>query len=108
LEPQLAYADTAALNATDTGHRRLQRAMGIGDRIEKLENYYRPGGAGGTPRKIPEPTDEVLIEIVSALYDAIGENVEVFARGIGMDREGAEEVIARILERREVGARDDA
>jgi hypothetical protein len=108
LEPQLAYADTAALNATDTGHRRLQRAMGIGDRIDKLENYYRPGGAGGTPRKIPEPTDEVLIEIVSALYDAIGENVEVFARGIGMDREGAEEVIARILERREVGARDDA
>jgi hypothetical protein len=96
------------LNATDTGHRRLQRAMGIGDRIEKLENYYRPGGAGGTPRKIPEPTDEVLIEIVSALYDAIGENVEVFARGIGMDREGAEEVIARILERREVGARNDA
>jgi hypothetical protein len=108
LEPQLAYADTAALNATDTGHRRLQRAMGIGDRIDKLENYYRPGGAGGTPRKIPEPTDEVLIEIVSALYDAIGENVEVFARGIGMDREGAEEVIARILERREVGARNDA
>jgi hypothetical protein len=108
LEPRLAYAATAALNATDTGHRRLQRAMGIGDRIDKLENYYRPGGAGGTPRKIPEPTDEVLIEIVSALYDAIGENVEVFARGIGMDREGAEEVIARILERREVGARDDA
>jgi hypothetical protein len=67
-----------------------------------LENYYRPGGAGGTPRKIPEPTDEALIEIVSTLYDAIGDDVEVFARGIGMDREGAEEVIARILERRDM------
>ncbi len=82
--------------------------MGIGDRIDRLENYYRPGGAGGTPRNIPEPTDEALIEIVSALYDAIGDNVEVFARGIGMDREGAEEVIAIIRARRKAGARDDA
>ena len=49
-----------------------------------------------------------MIEIVSTLYDAIGDNVEVVARGIGMDREGAEEVIARILERCEAGARDDA
>ncbi len=49
-----------------------------------------------------------MIEIVSALYDAIGDNVKVFARGIGMDRKEAEEVIARILERREAGARDDA
>ena len=73
-----------------------------------MENYYRPGGAGGTPRKIPDPADEALIEIVSALYNAIGDNVEVFARGIGMDREGAEDVIATILERREAGARDDA
>jgi hypothetical protein len=96
------------LNETDTGHRRLQRAMGIGDRIDRLGKDYRPGGAGGTPRKIPEPTDEALIEIVSRLYDAIGDNFEVFARGIGMNREEAEEVIARILERREAGARDDA
>ena len=96
------------MNATDTGYRTLQRAKGIGDRIDKLENYYRPGGAGGTPRKIPEPTDEALIEIVSKLYDAIGDNVEVFARGIGMDREGAGDVIARIRERREAGARDEA
>ena len=50
--------------------------MGIGNRIDKSENYYRPGGAGGTPRKIPEPTDQDLIEIVSTLYDAIGDNVE--------------------------------
>jgi hypothetical protein len=90
------------------GSRRLRRTMGIGNRIDRLENYYRPGGAGGTPRKIPEPTDEALIEIVSALYDAIGDNIEVFARGIGMDREGAEEVIARIRERREAGAGNEA
>ena len=82
--------------------------MGIGDQIDRVENYYRPGGAGGTPRKIPEPTDEDLIEIVSAMYDTIGDNVEVFARGIGTGREGAEEVIATIRERRETGARDDA
>ena len=82
--------------------------MRIDDRIDSLENYYRPGGAGGTPRKIPEPTDEALIEIVSTLYDAIGDNVEVFARGIGMDREEAEKVIARIRERRDARARDDA
>ncbi len=90
------------------GYRRLQRTMGIGNRIDRLENYYRPGGAGGTPRKIPEPTDEELIEIVSTLYDAIGDNIEVFARGIGMDREGAEEVIARIRERREAHAGNEA
>ena len=82
--------------------------MGTGNRIDRLGKYYRPGGAGGTPRKIPEPTDEDLIAIVSGLYDAIGDNVEVFARGIGMDREGAEEVIARIRERREAGAGDEA
>ena len=82
--------------------------MGLGERIDRLEHYYRAGGAVGTPRKIPEPTDEDLIEIVSMLYDAIGDNVEVFARGIGMNREGAEEVIARIRERREAGAGDDA
>ena len=52
-------------------------------------------------RKIPDPTDEDFIEIVSALYDAIGDNVEVFAQAIGMDREGAEEVIAMIRESRE-------
>jgi hypothetical protein len=96
------------VNGTDTGHRRLQRVMGIGDQIDRLENYYRPGGAGGTPRNIPEPTDVALIEAVSALYDAIGDNLEVFARGIGMDREEAEEVIAIIRERCEAGATDDA
>ncbi len=82
--------------------------MGIGNRIDEFENYYRPGGAGGTPRKLPEPTDEDFIEVVSKLYDAIGHDVEVFARGIGMDREGAEEVIAMIRARRKAGARDDA
>ena len=82
--------------------------MGLGERIDRLENYYRPGGAGGTPRKIPEPTDVDWIEIVAMLYDAIGDNVEVFARAIGILREGAEEVIARIRERREAGAGDDA
>jgi len=76
--------------------------MGTDDQIDsELENYHRPGGAGGTPRKIPDPTDEDFIEIVSALYDAIGDNVEVFAQAIGMDREGAEEVIAMIRESRE-------
>ena len=65
------------------------------------ENFHRPGGAGGTPREIPDPTDEDFIEIVSTLYDAIGDDVEVFAQAIGMDREGAEEVIARIRQSRE-------
>ncbi len=81
--------------------------MGIGDRTDRSESYYRPGGAGGTPRKIPDPTDEDFIETVSTLYDAFGDNVEVFAQGIGMDREGAEEVIAMIRERRKAGAKDD-
>ena len=37
----------------------------------------------------------------SALYDAVGDDLEVFAQAIGMDREGAEEVIARIRQNRE-------
>jgi hypothetical protein len=78
--------------------------MGIDDRIDsEMEDYHRPGGAGGTPREIPDPTDEDFIEIVTTLYDAIGHDVEVFAQAIGMDREGAEEVIARIRQSREDG-----
>jgi hypothetical protein len=80
--------------------------MGMDDRMDsESENYHRPGGAGGTPREIPDPTDEDFIEIVSTLYDAVGDNVEVFAQAIGMDREGAEGVIARIRESREDGLR---
>ncbi len=76
--------------------------MGIGDRTGgESENYHRPGGAGGTPREIPDPTDEDFIEIVSTLYEAIGDDVEVFAQAIGMDRERTEEVIARIRQSRE-------
>ena len=78
--------------------------MGIDDRIDsEMEDYHRPGVAGGTPREIPDPTDEDFIEIVTTLYDAIGHDVEVFAQAIGMDREGAEEVIARIRQSREDG-----
>ncbi len=65
------------------------------------ENFHRPGGAGGTPREIPDPTDEDLIGVVSTLYEAVGDDVEVFAQGIGVDHEGAEEVIARIRQNRE-------
>jgi hypothetical protein len=55
--------------------------MGIDDRIDsEMEDYHRPGGAGGTPREIPDPTDEDFIEIVTTLYDAIGHDVEVFAQ----------------------------
>ena len=78
--------------------------MGTDDQIDnEPENYHRPGGTGGTPREIPDPTDEDFIEIVTTLYDAIGHDVEVFAQAIGMDREGAEEVIARIRQSREEG-----
>jgi hypothetical protein len=65
------------------------------------EYFHRPGEAGGTPREIPDPTDEDLIEVVSTLYEAVGDDVEVFAQGIGMEREEAEEVITTIRERRE-------
>jgi len=64
-------------------------------------NFHRPGGAAGTPREIPDPTDEDLIEVVSTLYEAVGDDVEVFAWGIGMGREGAEELITTIREDRE-------
>ena len=75
--------------------------MGIDDRMDsESENYHRPGGAAGTPRELPDPTEEDFIEIASALYEAVGDDVEVFARAIGMDHEGAEEVIARIRESR--------
>ena len=58
--------------------------MGIDDRMDsESENYHRPGGAAGTPRELPDPTDEDFT--------------------IGMDREGAEEVIARIRESRGEG-----
>ncbi len=80
--------------------------MGIDDQMDsESENYHRPGGAGGTPREIPDPTDEDFIEIVSTLYEVVGDDVEVFAQAIGMDREGAEEVIAKIRESREDGLR---
>jgi hypothetical protein len=76
--------------------------MKIHDRMDsESANFHRPGGAGGTPREIPDPTDEDLIGVVSTLYEAVGDNVEVFARGIGMDREEAEEVITAIRESRE-------
>jgi hypothetical protein len=83
-------------------YRRVQ--MGIDDRMDsESENYHRPGGAAGTPRELPDPTDEDFIEIASALYEAVGDDVEVFAQAIGMDHEGAEEVIARIRESRGEG-----
>ena len=76
--------------------------MRIHNRVDSdSENFHRPGGAGGTPREIPDPTDEDLRGVVSTLYEAVGDNVEVFARGIGMDREEAEEVITTIREGRE-------
>ena len=76
--------------------------MRIHDRIDsESENFHRPGGAGGTPREIPDPTDEDLVGVVSTLYKAVGDDVEVFAQGIGMDREEAEEVITTIRESRE-------
>jgi hypothetical protein len=68
-----------------------------------LENYHRPGGAAGTPRELPDPTDEDFIEIASALYKAVGDDVEVFAQAIGMDHKGTEEVIAIIRQSREEG-----
>ena len=68
------------------------------------ENVHHPGGAGGTPREIPDPTDEDLIGAVSTLYEAVGDDLEVFAQGIGMDREEAEEVITTIREGREDGS----
>jgi hypothetical protein len=78
--------------------------MGIDDRMDsESENYHRPGGAAGTPRELPDPTDEDFIEIASALYEAVGDDVEVFAQAIGMDHKGAEEVIARIRESRGEG-----
>jgi len=79
--------------------------MTIHDRMEsESENFHRPGGAGGTPREIPDPTDEELVGVVSSLYEAVGDDVEVFAQGIGMDREEAEEVITTIREGREDGS----
>ena len=33
--------------------------MGIDDRMDsESENYHRPGGAAGTPRELPDPTEE--------------------------------------------------
>ncbi len=76
--------------------------MRIHNRMDnESETFHRPGGAGGTPREIPDPTDEDLIGVVSTLYEAVGDDVEVFAQGIGMDREEAEEVITTIRESRE-------
>ena len=74
----------------------------VHDRMDsESENFHRPGGAAGTPRELPDPTDEDLIGVVSTLYEAVGDDVEVFAQGIGMDREEAEEVITTIHESRE-------
>jgi hypothetical protein len=76
--------------------------MRIRNRMDsESKNFHRPGGAGGTPREIPDPTDEDLIGVVSTPYEAVGDDVEVFAQGIGMDREEAEEVITTIREGRE-------
>ena len=78
--------------------------MGIDERMDsESENYHRPGRAAGTPRELPDPTEEDSMEIASALYEAVGDDVEVFAQAIGMDHEGAEEVIARIRESRGEG-----
>jgi hypothetical protein len=79
--------------------------MRIHDQMDSdSENFHRPGGAGGTPREIPDPTDEDLIGVISTMYEAVGHDVEVFAQGIGMDREEAEEVITTIGESREDGS----
>ncbi len=63
--------------------------------------FTAPAELGARLQKYP--TDENLIGVVSTLYEAVGDDVDVFAQGIGVDREEAEEVITTIRECREEG-----